>query len=160
MRKEIERKFLVTGELWRKGHMGISYRQGYLSIDPDRTIRVRTIDNRKGYLAIKGKTVGTSREEFEYEIPLDDANQLLEHFCRKPLIEKRRYKILFGRKIWEVDEFAGKNQGLILAEVELKDENEEINLPEWVEEEVTGDPKYYNVNLVEHPFLEWGKEKE
>lgn len=160
MPREIERKFLVKGEEWRKGNAGISYRQGYLISELNCTVRIRTVGEEKGYLAIKGKTVGAVREEFEYEIPVEDANKLLDHFCTKPLIEKRRYKIPFRGLLWEVDEFEGENKGLVLAEVELREENEKIELPDWIGEEVTGDSKYYNVNLVTHPFCEWNKEKE
>ncbi len=159
MPKEIERKFLVTGEAWRKQNRGVFYRQGYLSAEKDCSVRIR-IGGGKGYLTIKGETQGAVRDEFEYEIPFEDAEELLKNFCKKPLIEKRRYEVRFGGLNWEIDEFEGENKGLILAEVELKNENEEIDLPEWIGKEVTGDPKYYNVNLVKHPFLKWDKHKD
>jgi CYTH domain-containing protein len=154
MAKEIECKFLVTGEEWREKSKGIFYRQGYLSTDVSSSVRIRTVAE-KGYLTIKGKTHGAVREEFEYEIPVEDANRLLDNFCKKPLIVKRRYKINFGGLIWEVDEFEGENTGLTIAEVELENENEKIELPDWIGKEVTGDPKYYNVNLVRNPFSKW-----
>jgi CYTH domain-containing protein len=106
----------------------------------------------QGYLTIKGLTTGSSRAEFEYEIPVDDAQELLETLCDRPLIEKTRYKINIGDLIWEVDEFWGENQGLILAEVELETEDQNINIPHWIGKEVTSDPRYYNSNLVKNPF--------
>jgi CYTH domain-containing protein len=106
----------------------------------------------QGYLTIKGLTTGSSRAEFEYEIPVDDAQELLETLCDHPLIEKTRYKINIGDLIWEVDEFWGENQGLILAEVELEIEDQNINIPHWIGKEVTSDPRYYNSNLVKNPF--------
>lgn len=159
MPKEIERKFLVIGEDWRGKNAGIFYRQGYLSTQRDCSVRIRAGEG-KGYLTIKGETHGAVRDEFEYEIPIEDANELLSKFCRHPLIEKKRYEIQHKGLGWEIDEFTGENEGLVVAEVELADENEKIDLPEWIGEEVTGDPKYYNVNLVKHPFSKWRKTKE
>ena len=151
---EIERKFLVTGDQWRIFTEGKDYRQGYLSTDPERTIRIRTIGE-KGYLTIKGKTEKATRDEFEYEIPLEDANWMLERLCKRPLIEKIRYEIRFNEFLWEIDEFKGENEGLIIAEIELTDENQEIELPEWVGKEVTENPVYYNANLVLNPYKTW-----
>ena len=151
---EIERKFLVTGDQWRIFTEGKDYRQGYLSTDPERTIRIRTIGE-KGYLTIKGKTEKAARDEFEYEIPLEDANWMLERLCKRPLIEKIRYEIRFNEFLWEIDEFKGENEGLIIAEIELTDENQEIELPEWVGKEVTENPVYYNANLVLNPYKTW-----
>ncbi len=156
MGKEIERKFLVKGEAWKKMAQGVMYRQGYLSTVKERVVRVRTIDD-KGYLTIKGISKGISRLEFEYEIPLEDANKMLDELCERPLIEKARYKIEYSGLIWEVDEFFGDNEGLTLAEVELSDENQQIELPEWIGEEVSGDPRYFNSNLIKHPFKEWDR---
>ena len=118
------------------------------------TIRVRIIGE-EAYLTIKSKTEGISRNEFEYPIPLEDAQIILDTLCDRPLIEKIRYKIDYDNLIWEVDEFKGENQGLILAEVELENENQTINIPDWVGEEVSHDPRYYNVNLVKHPYQTW-----
>lgn len=153
---EIERKFLVTGTVWKEGSKGVEYRQGYLSSHPERTVRVRTAGE-KGYLTIKGKSKGASRSEFEYEIPYGEAVDLLKELCEKPLIEKIRYKINFGGLIWEVDEFTGDNRGLVVAEVELTNEGQEVALPPWVGAEVTGDLRYYNSSLIRNPFSAWGK---
>ncbi len=150
MAKEIERKFLVLGVEWRLGTTGQLYRQGYLSTQIDRTVRVRLVGD-KGYLTVKGRTLGATRPEFEYEIPADDANVMLNDLCEKPLIEKTRYKIAYENLTWEVDEFHGENSGLILAEVELEDEEQSIDKPDWVGDEVTSDPRYFNSNLVANP---------
>jgi adenylate cyclase len=147
---EIERKFLVKGEAWRQLATGTLCRQGYLARGVDRTVRVRIAGDR-AFLTIKGKTEGIARSEFEYPIPVEDATQLLE-MCDRPLIEKYRHQIAIGDLVWEVDEFLGENQGLILAEVELRDEKQAIDLPEWIGEDVSGDPRYYNARLVEKPW--------
>ena len=152
MAKEIERKFLVKEGSWRN-EKGTRYRQGYLNSVKERVVRVRTINN-KGYLTIKGLTVGASRLEFEYEIPRQDADLLLE-ICEKPLIEKTRIKVQEAGFVWEIDEFFGENQGLIVAEVELESENQDFPKPDWVLEEVTGDPRYFNSNLIKNPFKMW-----
>ena len=153
MGTEIERKFLVQEGAWREAK-ATRYRQGYLSTVKERTVRVRTINN-KGYLTIKGITVGASRLEFEYEIPAVDAEELLDSLCEKPLIDKNRYKVDYGTFTWEVDEFFGENEGLIVAEVELESENQPFERPEWVTEEVTTDPRYYNANLIKNPYSRW-----
>jgi CYTH domain-containing protein len=153
MGKEIERKFLVQGTVWRELSEGIPYRQGYLSSVKERTVRVRTIQDR-GFLTVKGVTQGISRLEYEYAIPLEDANALLA-ICEKPLIEKNRYKIPFDGLIWEVDEFFGDNDGLIIAEVELVSADQSFSKPSWVGEEVSADPRYYNSNLIKNPFKNW-----
>ncbi|MBF0307947.1 MAG: CYTH domain-containing protein [Magnetococcales bacterium] len=156
MAKEIERKFLVRGEAWR--HLGevSEYRQGFLSTVRERVVRVR-IAGDKGTLTIKGVTRGVTRSEFEYPIPLEDARILLQEICERPLIEKKRHRIPQGELVWEVDEFFGENEGLILAEVELRDEHQEVTLPDWVGREVSDDPRYFNANLVANPFKNWGK---
>jgi CYTH domain-containing protein len=154
MGQEIERKFLVQGDAWRALGSGTRYRQGYLSTVKERTVRVRTIDD-QGFLTIKGVTVGARRAEYEYPIPVQDANELLDELCERPLIEKTRYKIQHAGLTWEVDEFAGENQGLIVAEVELSDEAQALQLPDWVGAEVTADPRYYNANLIAHPYTTW-----
>ena len=156
MAKEIERKFLVLGDGWKRGITGVSYRQGYLSTVKERTVRVRTVGDR-GFLTIKGVTVGVTRSEFEYSIPTADANALLNDLCEKPLIEKTRYKIQHAGLTWEIDEFFGENQGLVVAEVELKDEHQAIDRPTWVGKEVSGDPRYFNSNLIKTPFTQWKK---
>ncbi|MEN8163625.1 MAG: CYTH domain-containing protein [Acidobacteriota bacterium] len=154
MAQEIERKYLLTGDEWKRLAEGTHYRQGYLSTVKERTVRVRTIGE-KGFLTIKGITVGVSRLEFEYEIPTGDANEMLDKLCEKPIIEKHRYKIAYGGLVWEVDEFHGVNEGLVIAEVELESADQAIELPAWVGEEVSGDPRYFNANLVNNPYTNW-----
>ncbi|GAB4338912.1 MAG: CYTH domain-containing protein [Calditrichia bacterium] len=154
MGKEIERKFLVKGDDWKKKGKGTVYRQGYLSTVKERVVRVRTV-NDKGFLTIKGINRGATRLEFEYEIPVADAKEMLEKLCLRPLIEKTRYVVEYGGLKWEVDEFAGENEGLILAEVELEDEQQKVELPDWIGEEVTGDPRYFNSNLIKNPYTSW-----
>jgi len=152
MGTEIERKFMVKKGVWRD-ETATKYRQGYLSTVKERTVRVRTIED-KGYLTIKGISIGASRLEFEYEIPRQDADALLD-ICEKPLIEKNRYKVENGGFVWEVDEFLGENQGLIVAELELENEDQFFPRPDWMGEEVTGDPRYFNSNLVKNPYTKW-----
>jgi CYTH domain-containing protein len=154
MATEIERKFLVKSDEWRTLATGTIYRQGYLSTKKGCTVRVRLVGER-GYLTIKGLTQGFSRAEYEYPIPALDAIQMLDNLCEAPLIEKTRYKIEYAGLTWEVDEFAAENQGLIIAEVELTDENQIIELPDWIGKDVSDDPKYYNVNLAQHPISQW-----
>ena len=154
MAKEIERKFLIVGDAWRKLAKGTSYRQGYLSTVKERTVRVRTIDDR-GFLTVKGITVGATRAEYEYEISAAEANEMLDDLCEQPIIEKKRHKIPQDAFVWEIDEFGGVNDGLIVAEIELEDENQEFGKPDWVGDEVTGDPRYFNSNLIAKPFSTW-----
>jgi len=154
MAKEIERKFLVKGEEWKALAGGTRYRQGYLNSVKERTVRVRTIGDR-GFLTVKGITTGATRAEYEYEIPAAEADAMLTDLCEKPLIEKNRYKIPAGRHTWEIDELFGENRGLVVAEVELASEEQAFEKPEWVGEEVTGDPRYFNSNLIKHPFTRW-----
>jgi adenylate cyclase len=154
MAAEIERKFLVNGDSWRKLAQGSRYVQGYISTAKQATVRVRIVGT-QGYLTIKGATVQYTRSEFEYPIPVEDAQEMLDTLCDRPLIEKMRYRIEYGNLLWEIDEFAGVNQGLIIAEVELSDEQQQIELPMWIGEEVSDNPKYFNSNLVKHPFSEW-----
>jgi CYTH domain-containing protein len=154
MSVEIEKKFLVIGDDWKKLTAGTIYRQGYLKSGHGCTVRVR-IAGERGYLTVKGVSVGAARKEYEYEIPLAEAGEMLENLCNKPLIEKRRYRIPIADHIWEVDEFFGENEGLVIAEVELKKEDEDFVKPEWVGMEVTGDIRYYNANLVNYPFTKW-----
>ena len=152
---EIERKFLVKQEIWNKLEKpdGEFYRQGYLLTDPTKTIRVRQTSE-KGFLTIKGISVGASRAEFEYEIPHEEAKELLDQFSVSEL-SKIRYKILFENKLWEVDEFLGENEGLMVAEIELESEDETFSIPKWIGKEVTGEEKYYNSNLTQLPFKNW-----
>lgn len=154
MAQEIERKFLVTGNQWKTLATGIVYRQGYLSRARQRTVRVRTIGN-KGFIAVKGVTIGASRLEFEYEIPFEDCCQMLDVLAQKPLIVKKRYSIPFAGLVWEVDDFSGDNEGLVIAEVELESEDQSYVKPDWAGQEVTGDSRYYNSNLVAYPYKLW-----
>ena len=133
---------------------GTAFRQGYLSTVKERTVRVRAAGEH-GFLTIKGITVGAVRSEFEYEIPRADADQMLDELCERPLIEKTRHEVEVDGLTWEIDVFAGVNDGLIVAEIELEAEAQEIDLPEWVGVEVTHDPRYFNSNLIAHPFSEW-----
>ena len=151
---EIEKKFLLKGSEWKKLAEGTSYRQGYLSSVKERTVRVRTI-NDKGFLTIKGVSVGATRLEYEYEIPFSEANELLDELCEKPLIEKKRYKVDVSGNTWEIDDFFGENEGLVVAEIELESEEQQFEKPDWVGEEVTGDPRYFNSNLIKEPFTKW-----
>jgi adenylate cyclase len=153
MGKEIERKFLVDGNDWRKAP-GATYRQGYLSTAKERTVRVRVTDD-QGYVTIKGVSKGATRVEYEYEIPMQDAQEMLDTLCERPLIEKRRYKINYRGLTWEVDAFLGENEGLVLAEVELESEDQTVERPPWIGQDVTDDPRYFNVNLVRRPYRDW-----
>ncbi|MCK6587882.1 MAG: CYTH domain-containing protein [Polyangiaceae bacterium] len=154
MGTEIERKFLVVGDAWREGASGVVYRQGYLCTTPERTVRVR-VGGAKGYLTVKGSRKGVSRLEFEFEVPLADATVMLDELCIRPLIEKTRFRIEYEGLVWEVDEFAGANAGLVIAEVELLREDQEVKLPPWVGREVSADDRYSNSNLAERPFSAW-----
>lgn len=151
---EIERKFLVIGNAWQQLGEKVLLRQGYISSHSERIVRVR-IDGDLGRITIKGKTTGATRNEWEYPIPLSDANELMDTVCERPLIEKYRYRIPFEGLIWEVDEFLGRNAGLIVAEVELADESQAFVKPSWVGAEVTSDPRYFNSNLLKHPYSQW-----
>jgi CYTH domain-containing protein len=154
MSKEIERKFLVKGDAWRALDKGTTYRQGYLNSAKERTVRVRTAED-KAFLTIKGLTLGATRAEYEYAIPFDEGKAMLDALAEKPLIEKKRYKIPSGDLTWEIDEFLGENAGLIVAEVELTSEDQAFDRPAWLGDEVTGDTRYYNANLIKKPFTRW-----
>ena len=151
---EIERKFLVDVSKLPMLENGIIIKQGYLPTSNNTVVRVR-IKNDTAYLTIKGENDGMSRLEFEYEIPLKDANEMINILCKKPILSKIRYEIKYHNHIWELDIFKDENKGLIVAEVELQNENEDIQFPVWVKEEVTNQNKYYNSNLIERPFKSW-----
>lgn len=154
---EIEHKFLLVNDDWRKHvNHAVKYRQGYLSSQPTSSIRVRT-SNDHAWLNIKTATIGTQRHEYEYEIPMDDANEILTHLCKKPLIEKTRHFVTNEGHLWEIDEFEGDNQGLIVAEIELTETGLSFAKPLWIGLEVTDDLRYYNNNLAIHPYSEWRK---
>ena len=154
MAVEIERKFLVDQGLWKPQSEGIRYRQGYLSVQPERVVRVRVAGD-QARLTLKGASERLSRLEFEYTIPMDDATILLERMCLRPLIEKTRYRRPFGKHVWEIDVFHGDNAGLIVAEIEISDEAEDFERPPWIGEEVSDDPRYLNANLAVRPFRSW-----
>lgn len=153
MGTEIERKFTVSSMEWLSEAVGERLQQGYLSTDPERTVRVRLVGER-AWLTIKGQTVGASRPEFEYAIPASDARTLLR-LCLPPLIDKTRHRVLFAGHTWEVDVFHGENDGLVIAEVELEREDEAVRLPAWLGQEVTGNPAYYNSSLIQRPYQTW-----
>jgi adenylate cyclase len=154
MGTEIERKFLVVGDAWRSLAEGTHYRQGYLSSVKERTVRVRKAGD-TGTLTIKGVSMGATRPEYEYEIPADEAHEMIDHLCETPIIEKNRYRIPHGDVTWEIDEFLGVNKGLVVAEVELDSEDQTFERPDWIGQEVTANPKYLNANLVARPFSTW-----
>lgn len=156
MNIEIEKKYLVNNYSWKQNIEGVLYKQGYIFRDTEKSVRVRIAGN-KAFFTIKGKRNNISRDEFEYEIPVDDAKLLLEKYCTGTLIEKVRYKIQFDGKTWEIDEFKGKNKGLVIAEIELDSEGELFSIPDWIGEEVSNDPRYYNSNLAVCPYSEWKK---
>lgn len=155
MGQEIERKYLITGEFKSKAIKSLQIKQGYLSSIPERTVRVRIQDD-QGFLTIKGsnKKNSISRFEWEKEITKEEANELIQ-LCEVGIINKKRYIVPFRDKIIEVDEFYGENEGLILAEIELDDENETIEKPNWLGKEVTDDPRYYNSMLMKNPYKNW-----
>lgn len=152
---ETEKKFLVHKDRWEKvKRQGSLYRQGYMLRDENKTIRIRLIEGKGGYLTIKGKTEGFSRPEYEYPVPEKDAEELLQNFC-EAIVLKKRYIVKVEDKVWEVDEFLGDNEGLMIAELELEDEKEIFHLPDWIDKEVTEDPRYYNSQLSVNPFKNW-----
>ncbi len=154
MAQEIERKFLLKNNKWKTFATDrFVIKQGYLNTDKERTVRVR-VKGTKGFLTIKSKNIGMVRNEFEYEIPVRDAEQLIL-LCEQPIIDKTRYIIPKKDHIWEIDIFRGDNEGLAIAEVELTHPEQKIPIPRWIGQEVTGDPKYYNSSLVKTPYKDW-----
>ena len=153
MAKEIERKYLIDDKKWGWKGTPVEIVQAYLVILPDKIVRVR-IAGGKAYLTIKGNTKGIIRDEFEYSIPVDDARELLT-MCSDYKVEKTRYILDIKGSVWEIDVFHDKNEGLIVAEIELDSEHKVIELPEWAIQEVSTDEKYFNFNLAIHPFSEW-----
>ncbi|ATQ76009.1 adenylate cyclase [Massilia violaceinigra] len=151
---EIERKFLLVGDAWRELGEPVLLRQGYLSTNPDRTVRVR-IEGDGASMTIKGRSEGATRGEWEYPIPLADANELLDRLCEQPIIEKYRRRITFAGNVWEVDEFLGANAGLMFAEIELASEGQQFEKPDWIGEEVTHDRRYFNSSLIALPYSAW-----
>ncbi|MCX7709064.1 MAG: CYTH domain-containing protein [Clostridia bacterium] len=154
MGKEIERKFLVKDKSYHQLAKGILYQQGYICSMAGRTVRVRICDE-KGFLTVKSKSIGATRLEYEYEIPLADAEEMLAFLCEKPIIEKYRYKYEYKGFLWEIDEFKGENEGLVIAEIELSHEDEAFEKPDWIGSEVTGISRYFNSNLMRSPYSSW-----
>jgi adenylate cyclase len=150
---EIERKFLLAGDGWRALGQPVLLRQGYLSSDPARVVRVR-LEGDQAWMTIKGRSVGATRGEWEYPIPPADANELLQ-LCEQPIVEKFRRRIEFAGNVWEVDEFVGANQGLVVAEIELGSEDQQFERPEWIGAEVTDDRRYFNSALARNPYSSW-----
>lgn len=155
MAKEIERKYLLKETEFLRDLKGEHIIQAYLSSDPNATVRLRIVDT-IAFITVKGKTTGISRSEYEYRIPLGDAKEMLA-LCQSGMIEKQRYRIAYADHIWEVDVFAGNNNGLCVAEVELRHEKDEPQLPPWIGQEVSGDPRFYNSSLAQKPFYMWKK---
>ena len=153
---EIERKFLVNTIPSQQIHRSKKVKQGYMVHDEHQVVRVRSMDN-DHFLTIKSNSKGLSRLEFEYQIPKEDAMDMFEHLCVSGIIEKTRHYIETPNHTWEIDEFHGRNQGLVVAEIELESEDEQFDIPEWVGEEVSDDPRYYNMNLVANPYEVWNK---
>jgi adenylate cyclase len=152
---EIERKFLVIGEAWRgQAFSETGYRQGYLANQSNVSVRVR-IGGGKAFLNVKSAHLGIRRDEFEYPIPVQDAEEMFDALVQQPCIDKIRYLVRHGEHVWEIDVFSGANEGLVVAEIELQSEDEPFELPDWAGEEVSHDPRYLNVNLVHHPFRDW-----
>jgi adenylate cyclase len=152
--REIERKFLVTGDGWRPGEAPKPMRQGYVAFGPPASVRVR-ISGQTAHLNIKQSTLAIARDEFEYEIPVDDAEFMLANLCAGPLVEKTRYHVRHGGLLWEVDVFEGANAGLVLAEIELDSLDQHVSPPAWVGMEVSGDARYLNSSLAQRPFTRW-----
>lgn len=154
MAKEIERKFIIDISQLGDLKSGVEIKQGYISTTDNTAVRIRLLGD-KAFLTLKGKNTGATRSEFEYEIPVKDANEMLAEFCSGPIIDKTRYLVEHCDHTWEVDIFRGDNDGLIVAEVEMQSENESVDIPTWVVKEVTGEDKYYNANLLNNPFKNW-----
>lgn len=155
MATEIERKFLMSDDSWREAaDNGQPMRQGYLAGSDKSSVRVR-VSGTRANLNIKSATLGITRQEYEYPIPLNEANEMLDSLCEGPLIEKTRYHVRHGEHTWEIDVFSGDNEGLVVAEIELNHAEEDFVRPPWLGEEVSDEPRYYNVSLVKHPFKDW-----
>jgi CYTH domain-containing protein len=154
MAKEIERKYQVKLEAWVAQGPGTHFKQGYLNTQKERVVRVR-LEGSEAKLTIKGITTGVTRAEFEYGIPVEDAVLLLENLCEQPLIDKHRHREEHNGRLWEIDVFHGQNEGLVVAEIELASENELIILPAWAGAEISSDPRYFNSNLLKHPYRTW-----
>ena len=151
---EIEKKFLINHIPFEQVKYAHKIKQGYIVSDKDKVIRIREKDD-EYFITIKGNKIGLSRFEFEYKIPKSDANELFKSFCKIGSISKTRHYVDYNGHTWEVDEFHGENNGLVVAEIELESEDEQFEIPNWVIKEVTADARYYNMNLATHPFCKW-----
>jgi len=151
---ETERKYLLKNDNWKQNSTPVLIRQGYLFTSENSAMRVR-IQGEKAFINIKSSKNGLTRLEYEYAVPTDDANEILDKLCHQPLIVKNRYIVNYCGKKWEIDEFLDENEGLVVAEIELKAENEEFEKPEWIGEEVTFEKRYYNSQLTAHPYKKW-----
>lgn len=154
MKYEIERKFLVMDKSALDGLSGILYRQAYIETTENNVVRIRMV-GKEAYITIKGKNIGTKRLEYEYEIPIKDATEIIDNLCQKPVIEKVRYSMYYKGKTWIIDEFKGCNDGLIVAEIELESEDDFFEKPDFIGEEVTYDIRYFNSNLIKNPYTKW-----
>ncbi|MDO4727206.1 MAG: CYTH domain-containing protein [Porphyromonadaceae bacterium] len=151
---EIERKYLVKNLDFVKYGVPHRIKQGYISVEDGRVVRIR-IKDQKGYITLKSASQGFACHEFEYEIPVSDAQLMLDKMCHKPIIDKTRFDLLHKGKKWEIDVFNGENEGLIIAEIELQSKDEEFKIPPFIDREVTDDHRYYNAYIAEHPFCTW-----
>ena len=154
MAQEIERKYLVGDTAFLSGLTGILFIQGYVATREGYTVRIR-IEGERAAIALKGLSEGISRSEYEYQIPAGDAEAMLAEFCEQPFIEKTRYRLAWRDKVWDIDVFSGDNEGLVVAEIELHCEDEVVEKPPWLGQEVSGDARYYNANLVHNPYCQW-----
>ncbi|MBF0603285.1 MAG: CYTH domain-containing protein [Nitrospirae bacterium] len=152
---EIERRFLVENDSWRQGASVTRLKQGFLSVDKERVVRVR-LEGDDGTLTIKGLTRNNTKKEFEYAIPSQDALELLHALCLKPLIEKHRFRVVYDGFSWDVDVFEGENRGLVIAEIELDRGDQPFAKPPWLGREISDDPRYFNANLGQNPYCRWG----
>ena len=158
MGTEIERKFLLKSDAWRSQSVGKLYRQGYVFQSTDVTVRIRIAET-QGYITLKGKAEQYVRPEFEYEIPVNDAQAMLDLWCQPRVVEKIRYRVPFRGLTWEVDEFQGSNQGLVLAEVELTSSDQVFEFPDWIGQEVSDQDRYFNASLAVYPYTQWTTEE-
>lgn len=154
MAKEIERKFLIDEDIVNDLCDGKRISQGYINTS-DRTVVRARIKNNEAFITLKGEMKGFTCSEFEYKIPLDDAESIINELCSGGTVDKTRYEVRHGNHVWEIDVFHGQNEGLIVAEIELQSESEEVELPSWIIREVTGEKKYYNISLLDNPYSKW-----